>query len=58
MGLRSPIAIVAVLARYELMNQGEELHLFGTNYLIDYVWIVPIVHIHEVLVSCYERLLS
>ena len=40
------------------MNQRKELHLLGPDNLIDYVWIVPIVHIHEVLVSCYERLLS
>ena len=40
------------------MNEREELHLLRTDYLINYVGIVAIAHVHEMLVSCYEGLLA
>lgn len=40
------------------MDEREEFHLLGTDYLINYVGIVSVAHVHEVLVSCYERLLA
>lgn len=54
----SSIAVVAVFARYKLVNERKELHLLGSDYLVDYVRIVAVAHVHEVLIGCYEWLLA
>lgn len=36
------------------MNQWEEFHLLRSDYLINYIRIVLVTHVHEVLVRCYE----
>ena len=54
----SLVAVVAVFAGYELVDQRQELHLLRANYLIDYFGVFSVAHVDEVLVRCYEWLLA